>query len=68
VGCVISGRNYSFDALTKTKECVINNPAANLAEKVVKVGRLQILSVEGIPRRCHILLDPAAFFYIIALP
>ncbi len=38
VGCVISGRNYSFDALTRTRECVINIPTANLAQKVVKVG------------------------------
>ncbi len=38
VGCVISGRNYSFEALTKTRECVINIPTANLAEKVVSVG------------------------------
>jgi flavin reductase (DIM6/NTAB) family NADH-FMN oxidoreductase RutF len=38
VGCVISGRNYSFDALLKTRECVINIPTADLAQKVVKVG------------------------------
>lgn len=38
VGCVISGRNYSFDALTATKECVINIPTANLAKQVVGVG------------------------------
>jgi flavin reductase (DIM6/NTAB) family NADH-FMN oxidoreductase RutF len=37
-GCVLSGRNYSFDALLKTRECVINIPTANLAQKVVKVG------------------------------
>lgn len=38
VGCVISGRNYSFDALMATRECVINIPTANLARKVVSVG------------------------------
>jgi flavin reductase (DIM6/NTAB) family NADH-FMN oxidoreductase RutF len=38
VGCVLSGRNYSFEALTKTKECVLNIPTASLAEKVVGVG------------------------------
>ena len=32
VGCVISGRNHSFDALRATKECVLNIPAANLAK------------------------------------
>ncbi len=38
VGCVISGRNYSFEALTKTKECVLNIPTVSLAKKVVGVG------------------------------
>jgi flavin reductase (DIM6/NTAB) family NADH-FMN oxidoreductase RutF len=38
VGCVISGRNHSFDALVKTKECVINVPSADLAKQVVGVG------------------------------
>ena len=38
VGCVISGRNYSFDALLKTKECVLNIPSAELAKQVVGMG------------------------------
>jgi len=38
VGCVISGRNYSFDALVATRECVINVPEATLAKLVVGVG------------------------------
>jgi len=38
VGCVISGRNYSFDALVATKQCVINIPSANLAKHVVGIG------------------------------
>ena len=38
VGCVISGRNHSFDALRATKECVLNIPAANLAKQVVGIG------------------------------
>ncbi|MDD2916043.1 MAG: flavin reductase family protein [Gallionella sp.] len=38
VGCVISGRNHSFNALRATKECVLNIPAANLAKQVVGVG------------------------------
>ncbi len=38
VGCVISGRNYSFDALTATRECVINIPTVELAKQVVGVG------------------------------
>lgn len=38
VGCVISGRNYSFEALMKTGECVLNIPTVELAKQVVKVG------------------------------
>lgn len=38
VGCVISNRNYTFDILMATKECVINIPTVELAEKVVGVG------------------------------
>jgi flavin reductase (DIM6/NTAB) family NADH-FMN oxidoreductase RutF len=38
IGCVISGRNYSFDILKATRECVINIPTVELAEKVVAVG------------------------------
>jgi flavin reductase (DIM6/NTAB) family NADH-FMN oxidoreductase RutF len=38
VGCVISGRNYSFDALTATRECVLNIPSVEIAKQVVGVG------------------------------
>ncbi len=38
VGCVTSGRNHSFEALTKTKECVLSIPSVELAKQVVKVG------------------------------
>lgn len=38
LACVISNRNYSFNILKKTKECVINIPTVELAAKVVKVG------------------------------
>lgn len=38
VGCVISSRNYTFDLLTASRECVINIPTIDLAEKVVGVG------------------------------
>ena len=38
VGCVISNRNYSFETLKTTKECVINIPTVELAEKVVACG------------------------------
>jgi flavin reductase (DIM6/NTAB) family NADH-FMN oxidoreductase RutF len=38
VGCIISNRNYSFELLKATNECVINIPAVEIAEKVVGCG------------------------------
>lgn len=38
VGCVISGRNASFDTLKATKECVINIPTQEWAKQVMGVG------------------------------
>lgn len=38
VGCVISNRNYTFNILKTTKECVINIPTLDLAKKVVGCG------------------------------
>ena len=38
VGCVISGRNFSFDALVATKECVLNIPTESLVRQVVGIG------------------------------
>jgi flavin reductase (DIM6/NTAB) family NADH-FMN oxidoreductase RutF len=40
VGCVVSDRNYSFDALKKTRECVINIPTVQIADAVVKCGNV----------------------------
>jgi flavin reductase (DIM6/NTAB) family NADH-FMN oxidoreductase RutF len=38
VGCVISNRNYTFNILKATKECVINIPTVKLVKKVVGCG------------------------------
>jgi flavin reductase (DIM6/NTAB) family NADH-FMN oxidoreductase RutF len=38
VGCVLSGRNYSFEALDATGECVLNVPTKDLAQKIVGCG------------------------------
>ncbi len=38
VGCVISNRNYTFDILKTTKECVLNIPTVELAKQVVGCG------------------------------
>lgn len=38
VGCVVSNRDYTFDILRKTKECVINIPTVELAKQVIGCG------------------------------
>ncbi len=40
IACVMGSENYSFTALQKTKECVINVPSVELAPQVVKVGNI----------------------------
>ena len=40
IACVISNRGFTFDVLKKTKECVINIPTVELAEKVVACGNV----------------------------
>lgn len=46
IGCVISNRNYSFNALKKTKECVINIPTVELATQVVGIGNISGAKVD----------------------
>lgn len=38
IACIVSGADYSFIALTRTEECVIAIPSADMAEKVVAIG------------------------------
>jgi flavin reductase (DIM6/NTAB) family NADH-FMN oxidoreductase RutF len=38
VGCVVSGRNFSFTGLKATRQCVLNIPTAGLAPEVVACG------------------------------
>jgi len=38
IGCVVSDRNHSYSLLKKSRECVINIPTADIAEKVVGCG------------------------------
>ena len=38
VGCVVSGRDYSFGALRATRECTLNIPTVELAAAVVGCG------------------------------
>lgn len=57
IGCVISDRNYSFESLATTKECVINIPTAELAKQVVGCGNSSGRTVDKF-RAFH--LTPAA--------
>jgi flavin reductase (DIM6/NTAB) family NADH-FMN oxidoreductase RutF len=59
VGCVISGRNFSFDALLKTKECVLNIPAVEMARQVVGVGNCSGSKVDKF-RKFKLTAMPAA--------
>ncbi len=38
IGCVVSNRDYTFEILRKTKECVIAIPTVEIAKKTVEVG------------------------------
>lgn len=38
IACIVSNRNHSFQALRRTKECVIAIPPAEFAETVVAIG------------------------------
>lgn len=38
VGCVVSGRDFSFAGLKATRQCVLNIPTAELAAQVVDCG------------------------------
>ena len=40
IGCIISNRSHSFQALQETGECVINIPAVEIAEQVTGVGNI----------------------------
>jgi len=59
VGCVISNKNYSFDMLKTTKECVINIPTVELAEKVVGCGNTSGADVDKF-QRFNLTPKPAA--------
>lgn len=52
VGCVISNRNYSFRLLKAAKECVINIPTVEIAEKVVGCGNTSGANIDKFERFC----------------
>ncbi|MCF7786848.1 MAG: flavin reductase family protein [Prosthecobacter sp.] len=50
VACVMSDRNHSFALLKASKECVINIPAVELAEKVVGCGNTSGAKIDKFTR------------------
>jgi flavin reductase (DIM6/NTAB) family NADH-FMN oxidoreductase RutF len=46
IGCVVSNRNYSFDLLKATRECVINIPTVEIADKVVRCGNTSGVNID----------------------
>ena len=60
VGCVISNRNYSFNILKATRECVINIPTVELVEQVVgcgntsgrKIDKFKVFGLTQAPASC----------------
>lgn len=50
VGCVVSGRDFSFVALKATRQCVLNIPTADLKAAVVGCGNTSGRSVDKFER------------------
>ena len=44
VGCVVSGRDFSFEALRATRQCVLNMPTRDMAAQVVAGEPLKLRS------------------------
>lgn len=63
LACVISNRDYTFNILKKTKECVINIPTVELAKKVVACGNTSGRNVDKFKKFG---LTPSAAAYVHA--
>jgi flavin reductase (DIM6/NTAB) family NADH-FMN oxidoreductase RutF len=50
VGCIISGRHYTFDLLRRSRQCVINIPTVDLAGQVVACGNVSGRRVDKFKR------------------
>ena len=63
LACVLSNRNYTFDIIRKTKECVINIPTVELAKTVVACGNTTGRKVDKFKKFG---LTPSAASYVSA--
>jgi flavin reductase (DIM6/NTAB) family NADH-FMN oxidoreductase RutF len=50
IGCVLSARNYSFELLQASRECVIAIPTVEIASKVVRCGNISGRKVDKFAR------------------
>ena len=60
VGCLISSGNHSYELISKSKECVINIPAVELAKTVVAIGNCSGADVDKFARFKLTAVDGAA--------
>jgi len=63
ISCIVSNRNYSFQNLRKTKECVINIPTVELIEETVRCGNISGRRIDKFKR---LNLTPAKAKYVNA--
>jgi flavin reductase (DIM6/NTAB) family NADH-FMN oxidoreductase RutF len=59
VGCVISNRNHSHGLLKRSRECVLNIPSVEIAEKVVGCGNTSGANIDKF-RKFRLTPKPAA--------
>jgi flavin reductase (DIM6/NTAB) family NADH-FMN oxidoreductase RutF len=50
VGCIVSGRNFSFAALRRTRECVLAIPDERIARQAVRCGNVSGRDVDKFAR------------------
>lgn len=60
IACIMSEDNYSFAALKKTKECVINIPTVELIQEVVGVGNTTGSKIDKF-KKFELSAEPASY-------
>lgn len=67
VAFVMAADDYSFKALTQTKECVINIPTEELAEKMVEIGKISGAQVDKF-KKFNLGQEPASLVHAPLIP
>lgn len=58
IGCFITGANYSFDMVRKSKECVINIPTYDMLDEIIGIGNCSGKNMDKF-RKFGLTPDPA---------